>query len=525
MIACTQCGNENRETALFCLSCGGRLQWPEEPLPSEMESLEDAAPDLALDPAGQTETAPVPLVEADNKKNLDEHDAPSEELDNELVTAADDLTALEPKVVKADATDAANESGTEMELEPGETTPAGRPLEAGTQLAGRYEIVALLEETPVTYLYDALDIGRCPQCGFPDSELGDLFCANCGASLEAYDNVPHVHLRALRVEGETIIQLEEETAGEIERWFEADGRLYAVLPLPAAEPDPTLEVQPFGRGVRHIVGYNSDPGLMRELDEDALLVLTLMPMFESNSRPALGLYAVADGMGGHEGGEIASRLAIETLAETITRRLFFHELTGEPVLPDTPPSLLVEAIQAINGAISQLQQKTGSDLGTTLTAALVRDDLALIANVGDSRTYLWRDGHLSQITQDHSLVAQLVEAGAIRPEDVYTHPDKSAIYRSLGHTSSVEVDIFHQPLQPGDRLILCCDGVWEMLRDEGLEEVLLLEPDPQRAADEIVRRSNLAGGEDNISAIVVHFESLGSSADQAMGFMTDARKE
>jgi protein phosphatase len=147
-------------------------------------------------------------------------------------------------------------------------------------------------------------------------------------------------------------------------------------------------------------------------------------------------------------------------------------------------------------------------MGTTLTAALVRDEMALIANVGDSRTYLWRDGELVQITSDHSLVAQLVEAGALAPDEIYTHPEKSAIYRSLGHAPEVEVDLFEQPLESGDRLVLCCDGVWEMLRSDGIEEVLLMEPDPQCACEEMVRRANLAGGEDNISVVVVQFEQM-----------------
>ncbi len=380
------------------------------------------------------------------------------------------------------------------------------PLDLGTLLNGRYEIVTLLEEDSETLLYDAVDHGRCGQCGYADSVPDDLYCANCGALLKDAPEPPHVHLRALRVAGEAIIQLAEESEGRVECWLEAGGQLYAVLPLPADEPEE--EAPAFQRGVRHLVGYCSDVGLERELDEDALLALTLAPMFESESRPSLGLYAVADGMGGHEGGEVASRLAIQTLTEIMVKRLLLPELAGEPILPETPAEMFKDAIVAINAQIFDLQQRSGSDMGTTLTAVLVRDDQALIANVGDSRTYLWRDGQLSQITLDHSLVAQLVAAEMIEPHEIYSHPEKSAIYRSLGHMPEVEVDIFSQALLPGDRLLLCCDGVWEMLRDEGIEEVLLLEADPERASREIVRRSNLAGGEDNISVVIVAFEEL-----------------
>ena len=554
MTLCTECGTENRANARFCLGCGARLT-PEQPAASAQAAPEEPETSPAAsdnpEPPVEEEAPPAeaPLDETPPEAIADE---PPDEasLDEEPIPAASDPqppqpetvepeedeeeTAIEPPVeepeeaedvgepletVETDGdkeplVDAGEMAGDEPEPEMSSLLP---PLDNGICLEDRYEIISLLEETPETLLYEAYDYGRCSYCGYAESQAGDAFCANCGASLGG-ENAPRVHLRSLRVAGEAVIQLEEETNGRVEFWFEEDGRLYAVLPYPNSagaqssaglhwEPVDT-QSDPFSRGVRHIVGYNSDAGLERELDEDAMLALTFAPMFESVSQPSLGLYVVTDGMGGHDSGEVASRLAIEGLADTITRRLFLPELTGEPVLPESPRALLQEAIEAINTKIYHLQLTTGTDMGTTLTAALVRGDLALIANVGDSRTYLWRDGELSQITADHSLVAELVAAGAITPEEVYTHPDKSAIFRSLGHNPDVEVDIFTQPLQPGDQLLLCCDGVWEMLRTEGIEEVLLLEPDPQRACDEIVRRSNLAGGEDNISVIIVQFEGL-----------------
>ncbi len=468
---------------------------PPDPESQDKETLE---PEIAA--GGQAPEADGEDLELEDEEDPAELE-PEEKLTDPVETAKA-IIAESQDPVPADAPAAQEEKAeTEAGLLP-------VPQKDGTVIAGRYEIVALLEETPATLLYDALDHRRCAQCGYADSAPEDIFCANCGAVLEGVEP-PHVHLRALRVAGEAIIELEEANEGRIEQWLEADGQLYAVFPPPAEEPEmEAQEASPFGRGVRHIVGYNSDVGLKRELDEDALLTFHLAPMFESESRPSLGLYAVADGMGGHEGGEVASRLAIEVLVETLTKRLFIAELSGEPVLPETPVAMLKEAIQSINTCIYNLQQKTGSDMGTTITAALVRDDQALIANVGDSRTYLWRGGELNQLTTDHSLVAQLVAAEMIAPHEVYSHPDKSAIYRSLGHMPEIEVDIFPQTLEPGDRLLLCCDGVWEMLRDDGIEEVLLLEADPQRACDEIVRRSNLAGGEDNISVVIVQFEKL-----------------
>ncbi len=550
MTLCAKCGIENRETASFCLNCGHKLEHLDEPrhpaeppdeesdLPITIPSLPEESPTVgppteeadeppAAEGEAAEETAPEPVEAAlalaeedplmifvgkpggtDLETGAPVRDEPADialELDeaepSPAQTPEPDERTLESEEVQPEAEPA--ESVEEPEPSRGLILP---PLEPGAVLGGRFEIVSLLEESPETLLYDAVDHGRCAQCGYADSLPDDLYCASCGALLEGAAELPHVHLRALRVAGEAIIQLEEESEGRIERWLEADGQLFAVLPLPPAEPEE--QPTPFTRGVRHIVGYNSDIGRLRELDEDALLALTLAPLFEGRSRPSLGLYAVADGMGGHEGGEVASRLAIEGLAEIIVKRLFLPQLSGEPVLPETPAETLSEAFLLASNRIFNLQRTTGADMGTTLTAALIRDDQALIANVGDSRTYLWRGGQLKQITTDHSLVAQLVAADMLKPDDVYDHPEKSAIYRSLGHTPEVEVDIFAQSLLPGDRLVLCCDGVWEMLRDDGIEEVLLLEAEPQRACDEIVRRSNLAGGEDNISVVIVQFEEL-----------------
>jgi len=123
--------------------------------------------------------------------------------------------------------------------------------------------------------------------------------------------------------------------------------------------------------------------------------------------------------------------------------------------------------------------------------------------VGDSRAYLWNADGLRRITRDHSLVQRLVDAGQITPEEVYTHPQRNLIYQSIGDRPEVQVDTFRRHLAVDDRLVLCSDGLWEMVHDDGLEEVLLSEPDPQRACDRLVQNANLAGGEDNITVIIV----------------------
>ncbi len=541
MSLCPQCGEDNRGKALFCLNCGADLPHAEADTRAgpiiPAGTLDDTLP-LAESPAGGTPpdipsaadrppepTAP-PAAVAEEPDDPDAGPDTGEitligrtaagEPNSERETGFSEPTPLpskadSPPVTQLDREEAAVEqeesSPPTVSGEPAAQEPLPQealpPLEPGTVLDDRYEILALLEEDRETLLYEASDRGRCPQCGYSDALSSDQYCASCGASLADLAEPPRVLLRCLQVSREAVLQSEVE---EAERWFDSGGRLYAVLSASPPESVP----DPFARGVKHVVGYSSDPGMQRELDEDSVLALTLAPLFESTSRPSLGLYAVADGMGGHEGGEIASRVAIRTLAESVISRLFLPELSGEPVPPGTPEAMLEEAIRSINATICELQETTGSDMGTTLTVAVVRDDYALIGNVGDSRTYLWRDAQLAQLTTDHSLVAQMVAAGVIAPEQVYTHPEKSAIYRSLGHMPDVEVDLFTQSLRPGDCLVLCCDGVWEMLRDDGIEEVLLLEYDPQRACDEIVRRCNLAGGEDNISVVVVRFKEVGS---------------
>ncbi len=283
------------------------------------------------------------------------------------------------------------------------------------------------------------------------------------------------------------------------------GRFYLRVPdQPAASVAPAATPPTAQPGLTLAVGYASHVGMVRELDEDSICVFTLAGVYKSVAEPTLGLFIVADGMGGHEGGEVASKMTVEIIARELIRRLLLRRfLGGFRGQGDAVPKLIAGVIVEANKKVHDLAQKRGSDMGSTVTLALVMDGVAHIANVGDSRTYLYRQGKLRQITADHSLVASLVKAGVLAPEEIFTHPDRNIIYRSIGAKPTVEVDTFQEPLAPGDTLLLCCDGLWEMIRDEGIEEVLLACPDPQAACAEMIRRANLAGGEDNISVIVV----------------------
>ena len=175
------------------------------------------------------------------------------------------------------------------------------------------------------------------------------------------------------------------------------------------------------------------------------------------------------------------------------------------MLSDTFLPLLSEGVQYANHKVYQYNQEHRANMGTTITATLVSGATAYVVNVGDSRTYLHRKASgLSQITRDHSLVAALVEAGIIQPDDIYTHPRRNQIYRCLGEKPRVEVDAFVVPLADGDTLLLCSDGLWEMVRDPQIEAILSGPTStPSQKVDTLVQAALAGGGVDNVSVIVV----------------------
>jgi serine/threonine protein phosphatase PrpC len=166
--------------------------------------------------------------------------------------------------------------------------------------------------------------------------------------------------------------------------------------------------------------------------------------------------------------------------------------------------LLTEGVQQANQAMHDQNQREHGDMGTTMTTALIIGSSAYVANVGDSRTYIYReDQGLSKITHDHSLAVRLLDAGMIEPEDIYTHPQRNLIYRSLGEKANVEVDPFQVALQPGDKLLLCSNGLWHMARDPMIEKVMHNPIDPSQIVNDLIQLALDGGGEDNISVIVV----------------------
>lgn len=177
--------------------------------------------------------------------------------------------------------------------------------------------------------------------------------------------------------------------------------------------------------------------------------------------------------------------------------------TDTPVDETILANLLADAVRAANGSLCAANREAGLDAGSTVVTVLIYGETAHIANVGDSRAYVCDDDGLRRITTDHSLVQQLVAGGLIGPDDVYTHPQRNQIFRSLGDDPDLTVDLFAQQLRPGMRLLLCSDGLWEMVRDDELAAILREVANPREACDTLVRRANEQGGEDNISALVI----------------------
>lgn len=233
----------------------------------------------------------------------------------------------------------------------------------------------------------------------------------------------------------------------------------------------------------------TDVGRVRDGNEDDFL----------DQADRLGLVAVADGMGGHRAGEVASATALEALRAAVA--------SGEP---------LRKAIEGANGAVLEKSEADHElyGMGTTLTAGMLGNDGSLlVGHVGDSRAYLIRDGELRQITDDHSLVEEMVRGGELTPEQAEVHPQRSIITRALGIDPEIDVDVYPIELKAGDRILLCSDGLTTMLRPEEIADILGREPDPRRAAQLLVDAANAAGGEDNITALIV--EAVEAPDDEA----------
>lgn len=269
---------------------------------------------------------------------------------------------------------------------------------------------------------------------------------------------------------------------------------------PPAEPDATARVAQWHRS-ELVAAALRDIGQVRSVNQDSVFAMTATLPRESSDMQ-MGLFVVADGMGGHEGGEIASRLAISTVVRHILAELVVPALLDGTI--EALQSLIVTAVQEANRAIWEQAQTSRSDMGTTCTAALVLGHRLYIAHVGDSRLYLRHaDGTFECLTTDHSAVGRLIQVGQLDPSEAREHPLRSQLYRTVGQQPKVQVDATSDQLGDAAHLLLCSDGLWGMLDDGVLCEVLAQALWPHEACRELIARANHAGGEDNIAAVVV----------------------
>ena len=231
------------------------------------------------------------------------------------------------------------------------------------------------------------------------------------------------------------------------------------------------------KGALTSFGSRTDIGCLRDHNEDSLVVTP-------------PLFAVADGMGGHAAGEVASEIAVRVLSE---------------LAPEHPDGeALGRAIEEANRAVIQAARegRGRQGMGTTMTAAMLEGERLVIAQVGDSRAYLLHQGKLQQLTRDHSLMADMIEAGQLTPEEARTHPQRSVITRALGSDAHLHPDIYEINVETGDRLLICSDGLSGMIFDDRIENTLRRVQDPQRCASQLVNEAIAAGGHDNVTVIV-----------------------
>ncbi len=229
----------------------------------------------------------------------------------------------------------------------------------------------------------------------------------------------------------------------------------------------------------------TDVGCVRDHNEDAFFCAGIEDT---------GLFIVADGMGGHDAGEIASRVAVETVCREVRRGAARQIDKAE---------ILKTSVQQANRAVMREGSLRGSNMGTTLGVALVADNKACVANIGDSRAYWIENGSIKQITEDHSLVAKLVSAGKLTKEEARNHSKSNLLYRTIGSDDNLKVDTFEIDVRKSGCLLLCSDGLWGEVEDEDIRRICAAERSAKAACSRLIQMANLSGGKDNITAVVV----------------------
>lgn len=280
-----------------------------------------------------------------------------------------------------------------------------------------------------------------------------------------------------------------------ERVAKLDSSAYVgTRPLPPLE---TIVPRP---GERIHFGQLSDPGMVRSNNQDAIFGMVVSSITDDDW-PDMGVFVVADGMGGHQEGERASTVTVRLVAEHVIDHILRPMLDNALNEPDRLPltDVLRMAMQQANDAVNQEIPEGG----TTVTATVILGDLAYVAHVGDSRAYLINDEGIEQITRDHSLVQRLIELDQLTVEEAAEHPQRNVLYRAIGQSDNLDVDVITRRMPPRGRLLLCSDGLWNMVPEATIEDVVRRHSDPQRACYELVELANDRGGPDNISVIII----------------------
>jgi PPM family protein phosphatase len=296
-----------------------------------------------------------------------------------------------------------------------------------------------------------------------------------------------------------------------------------VQPLAAPEPAPVApeadETRHFGDTTRSLA--SSAPQLKVLLGERVLSAAALRDIGRERQENqdhccaqiftlpgdhndlTLGLFVVADGMGGHHDGGYASKLALTTVLQSVLAEFVIPLLSGER---RAPQPIMQAALHAANAAVYAAGQEAGSDMGTTCTAVLLDDQQLITAHVGDTRALLIGSG-VQQITTDHSAVGRLIAIGALTAEEARDHPLRSHLYRSIGQLPEVAVDVVTTTIHDESHLVLCSDGLWGLVAETEIADIVAEAPTPQLAARHLIARANLLGGHDNIAAVVVSLPS------------------
>jgi len=288
-------------------------------------------------------------------------------------------------------------------------------------------------------------------------------------------------------------------------------RLFRKAPRPSPDTVKTapLDIGVLGqappvRGVRRMVlGAAQSTGIERTHNEDALFYM-IGRADGQEPLPDFGVFVVADGMGGHRSGEVASSISVRTVARKITAETIVHLFDIEP--QNEAPSLqelVQEALEEANLAV--VDRVPGG--GTTLTVAVLLGQQITIGHVGDSRAYLITRDEARALTRDHSLVQRLVELEQLTEEEAALHPQRNVLWNAIGQGANLKVDVFTEPVPHGGYMLVCSDGLWGTVPESDIRRIVLNAGDPQTACDQLIQVANGAGGPDNITAILIYFPS------------------